>query len=75
MDLGIRGKTALVCAASKGLGKGCAISLARESLALREPALVVWGRSGMASALLALPEYRELLAGMNMPRADAGADA
>ena len=26
MDLGIRGKTALVCAASKGLGKGCAIS-------------------------------------------------
>ncbi|HEX2567803.1 MAG TPA: SDR family oxidoreductase [Burkholderiales bacterium] len=30
MDLGIRGKTALVCAASKGLGKGCAQSLARE---------------------------------------------
>jgi 3-oxoacyl-[acyl-carrier protein] reductase len=30
MDLGIRGKTALVCAASKGLGKGCAMSLARE---------------------------------------------
>ena len=25
MDLGIRGKTALVCAASKGLGKGCAV--------------------------------------------------
>ena len=30
MDLGIKGKNALVCAASKGLGKGCAISLARE---------------------------------------------
>src|SRR5688572_30440775 len=30
MDLGIRGRTALVCAASKGLGKGCAASLARE---------------------------------------------
>jgi 3-oxoacyl-[acyl-carrier protein] reductase len=30
MDLGIRGRTALVCAASKGLGKGCAVSLARE---------------------------------------------
>ena len=30
MDLGIRGKMALVCAASKGLGKGCAMSLARE---------------------------------------------
>lgn len=30
MDLGITGKRALVCAASKGLGKGCAMHLARE---------------------------------------------
>ena len=28
MDLGIRGKTALVCAGSKGLGRGCAEALA-----------------------------------------------
>jgi len=34
MDLGIRGRTALVCAASKGLGKGCALSLAREGVHL-----------------------------------------
>src|SRR3954471_9144062 len=34
MDLGIRGRTALVCAASKGLGKGCAMSLAREGVEL-----------------------------------------
>jgi 3-oxoacyl-[acyl-carrier protein] reductase len=34
MDLGLRGKTALVCAASKGLGKGCALSLAREGVNL-----------------------------------------
>ena len=34
MDLGIRGRTALVCAASKGLGKGCAMALAREGAAL-----------------------------------------
>jgi len=34
MDLGIHGKTALVCAASKGLGKGCATSLAREGVNL-----------------------------------------
>jgi 3-oxoacyl-[acyl-carrier protein] reductase len=34
MDLGLRGKTALVCAASKGLGKGCAASLAREGVNL-----------------------------------------
>ncbi|MDA0704437.1 MAG: SDR family oxidoreductase [Proteobacteria bacterium] len=30
MDLGIAGKAALVCAASKGLGRGCAMALARE---------------------------------------------
>src|SRR6266498_812311 len=30
MDLGIAGKNALVCAASKGLGRGCAEALARE---------------------------------------------
>ncbi len=30
MDLGIAGKKAIVCAASKGLGKACAVSLARE---------------------------------------------
>ena len=34
MDFGIRGKTALVCAASKGLGKGCAMALAREGVNL-----------------------------------------
>ena len=28
MDLGIRGKKAIVCASSKGLGKGCAMALA-----------------------------------------------
>ena len=32
MDLGIAGKKALVCAASKGLGRGCAFSLAREGV-------------------------------------------
>jgi 3-oxoacyl-[acyl-carrier protein] reductase len=34
MDLGIRGRTALVCAASKGLGRGCAAALAREGVNL-----------------------------------------
>ena len=28
MDLGIRGKKAIVCASSRGLGKGCAMALA-----------------------------------------------
>ena len=32
MDLGIAGKNAIVCAASKGLGRACALSLAREGV-------------------------------------------
>ncbi|HTQ00901.1 MAG TPA: SDR family oxidoreductase [Casimicrobiaceae bacterium] len=32
MDLGIGGRRALVCAASKGLGRGCAAALAREGV-------------------------------------------
>ena len=34
MDLGIRGKRAIVCAASKGLGKACAEALAAEGVSL-----------------------------------------
>ena len=34
MDLGIDGKWALVCAASKGLGKGCAAALVREGVSV-----------------------------------------
>ncbi len=32
MDLGIKGKTAIVCASSKGLGRACALSLAQEGV-------------------------------------------
>jgi len=32
MDLGLKGKWALVCAGSKGLGKGCALALAGEGV-------------------------------------------
>ncbi len=34
MDLGIQGRRAIVCASSKGLGKACALSLAREGVAV-----------------------------------------
>jgi 3-oxoacyl-[acyl-carrier protein] reductase len=34
MDLGIRGKWALVCASSKGLGYGCALALAQDGVNL-----------------------------------------
>ena len=32
MDYGIGGRTAIVCAASQGLGKGCAMALANEGV-------------------------------------------
>ena len=32
MDLGIRGRNAIVCASSRGLGKACALSLAKEGV-------------------------------------------
>ncbi len=34
MDLGIKGRTAIVCASSKGLGKACATALAREGVSV-----------------------------------------
>ena len=34
MDLGIKGKRAIVCASSKGLGLGCALSLAEAGVDL-----------------------------------------
>jgi 3-oxoacyl-[acyl-carrier protein] reductase len=34
MDYGIRGRRAIVCAASQGLGRGCALALAREGVDL-----------------------------------------
>jgi 3-oxoacyl-[acyl-carrier protein] reductase len=34
MDLGIKGRKAIVCASSRGLGKGCAMALAQAGVAL-----------------------------------------
>lgn len=34
MDLGIRGRSAIVCASSQGLGKGCALALAEAGVSL-----------------------------------------
>jgi 3-oxoacyl-[acyl-carrier protein] reductase len=47
MDLGIRGRKALVCAASKGLGKACALSLAREGV---EVTIVARGPDALEAA-------------------------
>src|SRR6266481_2088127 len=51
MDLGLSGKKAIVCAASKGLGRACALSLAREGVAV-----TITTEAGRAAALAACPE-------------------
>ena len=48
MDLGIRGRTALVCGASKGLGRACAEALAAEGVNL-----VITGRDAAALGVAA----------------------
>src|SRR5690242_3398095 len=55
MDLGIRGKTALVCAASKGLGRGCATSLAREGVNL---VITARGKEALEAAARDLSKYK-----------------
>jgi NAD(P)-dependent dehydrogenase (short-subunit alcohol dehydrogenase family) len=40
MDLGIKGRRAIVCASSKGLGRACAIALAGEGVMSRSRRVV-----------------------------------
>jgi 3-oxoacyl-[acyl-carrier protein] reductase len=54
MDLEIRGKRAIVCAASKGLGRACAEALAREGVALTINARDAEVLEATAAALRAL---------------------
>jgi 3-oxoacyl-[acyl-carrier protein] reductase len=75
MDLGIRGKKAIVCASSKGLGRGCAAALAeagcdlvvngRDASMLAETAANLRSRWGVAVTEIAgdvsLPEVQERL--------------
>ena len=51
MDLGIKGRNALVCGASKGLGFGCALSLASEGVAVT---IVARGAEALALAAAAI---------------------
>ena len=65
MDLGIKGRWALVCAASKGLGKGCALALAGEGVNL-----VITARG--AEALEATAQQLRQIAGAGKVVAVAG---
>ena len=57
MDLGIKGKRALVCAASKGLGRGCAEALAAEGVDL---IINARGADALLNRLHALPDAPSL---------------
>ena len=60
MDLGIQGKWALVCAASKGLGKGCAQALVREGVH------VVITARGLDALQATADELRQLAPGVQV---------
>ena len=60
MDLGLQGKWALLCAASKGLGKGCAQALVQEGVH------VVITARGDAALQLTAQELRQLAPGVQV---------
>ncbi len=67
MDLGIEGRRALVCAASRGLGRACALALAREGVSVT---IVARGREALEATA---EELRKLSRG-NAPVIAVAAD-
>ncbi|MCB1977928.1 MAG: SDR family oxidoreductase [Burkholderiaceae bacterium] len=65
MDLGIAGKWALVCGASKGLGLGCAQALAREGVNLVINARGEAALAAAASEMIAATPYSASAGGLN----------
>ncbi len=75
MDLGIAGRTAIICASSRGLGRGCALALAeagcdlvingRDAAVLEREAHAIAARFGVAVTPVAgdvsLPETQRAL--------------
>ncbi|MGA8390541.1 MAG: SDR family oxidoreductase [Burkholderiaceae bacterium] len=82
MDLGIAGTWALVCGASKGLGRGCALALVREGVhvvvvargreALEQTASELRAQGGPAVQVLAVAEDITTVAGRAAVLAVAG---
>src|SRR5512139_3933666 len=62
MDLGIKGRWALVCAASKGLGRGCALALAGEGVNLVITARGEEALQATAAELRRLPGAGQVIA-------------
>jgi 3-oxoacyl-[acyl-carrier protein] reductase len=77
MNLGIRGKTALVCGASRGLGKACALALAREgvNLAIVARTRDVLERTGAEIAQLSGARVATVAGDLTTPQGRAAAIA
>ena len=75
MDLGIKGRWALVCGASKGLGKGCAAALAREGVNLVITARGAEALDATANELRALGAGAEVRAVAGDITSEAGRNA
>jgi 3-oxoacyl-[acyl-carrier protein] reductase len=69
MDLGLRGKTALVCAASKGLGRACAEALAAEGVNL---VITARGDEALQAAAEAIRQAHQASGSRRRAGADAG---
>jgi 3-oxoacyl-[acyl-carrier protein] reductase len=70
MDLGLQGRRAIVCAASKGLGAACATALAREGVAV-----VITGRDIAALELRARAIARETGSDIGIAPGDIATEA
>ncbi len=75
MDLGIAGRWALVCAASKGLGLGCARALAREGVNVVIVARGAEALHAAAAELRALPGAAQVVAVAADITTEAGREA
>ena len=70
MDLGIQGKTAIVCASSRGLGRGCAEALAAEGVNV-----VINGRDAATLENTAEALRQQYGVEVTVVAADVGSDA
>ncbi len=70
MDLGIKGRKAIICASSKGLGRACALALAEAGVDL-----VINGRDGAALAITAEEIVKAFSVNVTPVAADVGTQA
>jgi 3-oxoacyl-[acyl-carrier protein] reductase len=70
MDLGLQGRRAIVCAASKGLGRACATALAREGVAV-----IITGRNAETLEETARAIARETGSDIGIAPGDIATDA